>query len=96
MFWDIGKGSSRFSDVNYNPEIFYRWKMSDSNVKEIDFCAIEHKSDGQNGADARSQNRFYLNLKNEIGFLHQNFRAETKIYVFYDYNETNSEIFRQL
>ncbi len=96
MFWDIGRGTSHFSDVNYNPEFFYRWKTGDSSLKEIDFCILEHKSDGQHELNARSWNRTYINLRNEFGLLNQNLRTETKFYYFYQYDDMNSEIFRKL
>src|SRR5690349_6212575 len=33
MFWDIPKESSPFTDVNYNPELFYRWYMNNGMLK---------------------------------------------------------------
>ncbi len=96
MFWDLGIGTAHFSDVNYNPEFFYRLRLSNSILKEIDFCPLDHKSDGQTAENARSWNRTYINLRSDYEFFHLNFRTETKMYYFYEYDNTNPEIYRKL
>lgn len=96
MFWDIGNGQSHFSDVNYNPEVFYRWPVESFGLTEIDYCPLEHKSDGQNEAHARAWNRTYVNLRNDFLLRNQNVHVETKFFYIYSYDDTNPEIFRKL
>lgn len=96
MFWDIGVGNSHFSDVNYNPEIFYNWHIDNWSFKEINLSPIEHKSDGEYLANARSWNRAYISLVNEFSFLHLNVLTESKFFYIYELDDTNSEVQRKL
>lgn len=60
MFWDLFKTSAPFSDINYNPEVFYRVFAFPEHTRWIDFGAFEHESNGKGGDDSRSWNRSYL------------------------------------
>jgi outer membrane phospholipase A len=61
MFWHLDQHSRPIYDVNYNPEFFYRYLLSDSTFfKTLDFGLFEHESNGRDGADSRSENNFYL------------------------------------
>jgi phospholipase A1/A2 len=62
-FWDIGKESSPFRESNYNPELYLdlgerSWPRPDWQLHiQVGF---EHESNGRNGSDSRSWNRFFL------------------------------------
>ena len=59
MIWQFVRANSRFSDLNYNPEIFYRFPLGDG-TRWVDFGPFEHESDGKSGVNARSWNRTYV------------------------------------
>ncbi|MFL5814944.1 MAG: phospholipase A, partial [Bdellovibrionia bacterium] len=60
MFWDLFKTSAPFSDINYNPEVFYRVYAFPEHTQWIDIGMFEHESNGKGGEDSRSWNRTYL------------------------------------
>lgn len=75
MFWEIGRESSPISDVNFNPELFYRFDLSgppkendlspDDPVNRgdktwLDLGVLEHESNGEAGLASRSWNRSYI------------------------------------
>lgn len=71
MFWSVFSDSQPFKDINYNPEIFYRIVELNSDtelLKSIDFGFV-HRSNGKDGLDSRSLNRFFVktNLAAKIG-----------------------------
>ncbi|MDC0977664.1 phospholipase A [bacterium] len=61
MFWDRNNESSPFRDINYNPELFYKWHTDYDYISAIDF-GREHLSNGRDGADSRSIDNHYLQL----------------------------------
>lgn len=92
MFWELLKEESNpFSEINFNPETFYRWTNSNALLKEIDF-GMAHLSNGKDGEVSRSVDSIYLKLKTygkyDFGIprLQMHFR--------YQYNEdkTNKDI----
>ncbi|MBS1961808.1 MAG: phospholipase A [Bdellovibrionales bacterium] len=50
MMWDLFKDSAPFRDINYNPELFYRFPFG---VR----AGFEHESNGKAGPDSRAWNR---------------------------------------
>jgi len=59
MMWDLFKESAPFHDLNYNPELFYRFAISDEKKRSLD-VGLEHESNGKLEPDSRSWNRTYL------------------------------------
>lgn len=59
MMWDLFKTSAPFRDLNYNPDLFYRYSISKEESRMLDI-GIEHESNGRADADSRSWNRTYL------------------------------------
>lgn len=59
IFWDLWKESRPFRDLNYNPEIFYRFYFGGEN-QWFDFGPYEHESNGKGGPDTRSWDRHYV------------------------------------
>ncbi len=96
MFWDIGNGTSHFSDVNYNPEFFYRWHMDHGIIKGLDLSPLEHKSDGQTGPNMRAWNRAYASVHTEFEAFHAQAYWDTKVFQIYDRDDTNAEIRNKL
>lgn len=64
MFWDLfRKSSAPFSDINFNPEFFYRFSLGNpedkSELRWID-VGYEHESNGKDGDTSRSWDRLYV------------------------------------
>lgn len=59
--WINSEKSSPFRETNYNPEVFYRWRVPWSMLKYwgADF-GVEHESNGQTFPLSRSWNRAYV------------------------------------
>lgn len=67
MFWDLDAESKPFRDINYNPEIFYRFNLSNKNqISWIDFSPFEHESNGRSGEASRSWDRAYLRFATQV------------------------------
>lgn len=96
MFWDVYKESKPFSDINYNPEIFYRlfegWGDSFLN---LDMGYI-HTSNGQEGLESRSLDRVFLR-SSFGGKIERNYIAfQVMLYKIYNEDETNKDIVNHL
>ncbi len=59
MFWDLFEKSSPFHDLNYNPEVFYRFHLAEAEKTWIDL-GYQHESNGRDGPPSRSWDRLYL------------------------------------
>lgn len=62
-FWNIGQPSAPFEENNYNPEVFLDYPLLD-NVLRLQHVIVggEHESNGRDGQDSRSWNRFFIRL----------------------------------
>ena len=62
MFWNIPQNSSPVTDVNFNPELFYRFDLSEDEgpISWIDAGILEHESNGREGIWSRTWNRSYV------------------------------------
>lgn len=59
MFWSIFETSAPFDDINYNPEVFYRFfDNEDHFLRSIDL-GILHTSNGEDEPKSRSFNRIF-------------------------------------
>jgi len=76
MMWDVLKPSAPFRDLNYNPEVFYRWNIDHNASRWLDFGAFEHESNGRAGTASRSWNRLYLRFHSSLMSKNQ---SESKI-----------------
>lgn len=54
MLWDFGVESTPFRDVNFNPELFYRFEFEGG--QRVDLGLFEHISNGKAGPESRSVN----------------------------------------
>ena len=62
IFWDLGRKSSPFHNVDYKPEIFYRWDarpISDT-IALGGQAGLLHESNGRGGAESRTINTAYV------------------------------------
>jgi len=60
MMWNIYKHSAPLRDVNYNPELFYRYTFGTDQARWIDIGFYEHESNGFDDTTSRSWDRSYL------------------------------------
>ena len=75
MEWRLYDESAPFRDINYNPELFWRVESGKNIFRNIDLGyldyfqlgLIEHKSNGKDGDDSRSWNRWYLQVQAGVG-----------------------------
>ena len=94
VFWDLFKESSPIRDVNYNPEIFYRWEMNGAS-SFLDFGAYEHESNGKGGLDSRSWDRSYLRYSRNYSWTdNRMFAWSIKAFIPYRKDPTNRDITR--
>jgi len=85
MFWELGQSSMPFSDINFNPDFFYRIKLSDTTfIKAIDLGILEHKSNGKAGTDSRAWNSSYVKVYTIVKFYQWSFNWDTKLKWFYN------------
>ena len=99
MFWDLGKASSPFEDISFNPDVFYRLNFPQYTfLKAIDLGLYEHKSNGKGGLDSRSWSGSYVKLYTMVKFYSWSLDWDTKFYWFYNYksfggmDDTNQDI----
>lgn len=93
MFWELGrKDSSPFSDLNYNPELFYRWYMNAGILKSVDLGFYEHLSNGRDGAASRSWQRSYVTARTEFPLGPFKGEWDTKVFHLYELDPFNDDI----
>jgi len=95
MMWDLFISSPRFYDINYDPEVFYRFKIGDSKEQWIDFEMLEHESNGLGGSEERAWNRTSLRF-HSLALLDQKIKLywEIKAWLAWALNSNNAEISR--
>lgn len=78
MFWQFWAESQPFYDLNYNPELFYRFHFTKdmNNDVGLDLGILEHESNGVDGPNTRSWNRSYLRF-----FQTWSFESGLKFYI---------------
>ncbi len=85
MFWDLGKKSFPFSDINFNPDLFYRINFPDHTfMKAIDIVLFEHKSNGKDGDSSRAWSGSSIKFYTIVKFESWSFNWDTKFYWFYN------------
>lgn len=89
MFWQLGKHSAPFSDVNYNPELFYAWPIGKDFVRALRL-GIEHRSNGKDGPTSRSMDRFYAESNLAVGLGRYEVLWNLKVYRLYDLDWVNN------
>lgn len=93
MMWQLVRPGPYFSDINYNPEFFYRFPFGDKGDRWLDFGAFEHESNGQGGNDERSWNRTYVRGHNEWTMGGRaKLRVELKAWIQYSMNAANRNL----
>ena len=93
MLWELIRPDPYISDINYNPEFFYRVHLGKEGDRWLDAGPIEHESNGKGGADERSWNRTYVRYHDEWTLYGRaKLRAEVKAWVPYSMNASNRNL----
>lgn len=93
MFWELGqKDSSPFSDLNYNPEMFYRIYKKTGILRGANLGIYEHRSNGRDRSNSRSWDRSYFEVLTEMSFFGSPLRWNTKFFTLYNLDDTNKDI----
>jgi len=93
MFWELGKESNPFQDVNFNPELFYRHVLQDRGfLRFIDLGIFEHKSNGKAVMDSRAWSRSYVKFNTVTKFGKWTFNWDTKIFAVYRFALDNANL----
>jgi phospholipase A1 len=94
MFWALEENSKPFRDLTYNPELFYRYSLTDGAyiLKSVDIGFWNHNSNGKRDVDSRSYNKSYLRFNLAHSFSHWIFRASIQASALYDFDPTNRDI----
>ena len=66
MLWDIFVPSPKMNDVNYNPELFYRFMLDPDRGRWIDAGLWEHESNGRGDAEEKSWDRLYVRWRDRL------------------------------
>ena len=94
ILWNLNEESRPFYDVNYNPELFYRWTYETSNpLESIDLIPYGHISNGKESLDSRSVDYVatQFNFKNKIS-KNMVFKSGIKLRYLHNFDDTNSDI----
>lgn len=88
MFWMVYDRSSPFTEINFNPELFWHYG-NEKNYFQLGL--YEHKSNGKDRPESRSLDRSYLQLQLSTG---KSLIAGINIKTFYNWNksEENEDI----
>ena len=92
MYWDVYADSKPFYDINFKPEVFYRFLIKDELLKSVD-TGVLHHSNGKAGIESRSLNQIYTNF-NFIGHNNSyvNFASSIQAFYTFDKEATNENI----
>lgn len=97
MFWALEEKSKPFRDFTYNPELFYRFYLSQFGLlKSIDLGIFGHNSNGKSGNDSRSLDKHYARFNMEHEGSRWITRFGTQISYIYGLDETNRDIQRYI
>lgn len=91
MFWEVYKSSDPFRDINFNPEIFYRFPIKGRFLGHVD-VGYMHTSNGKDGEVSRSMDRPYIRW---TSFLYQgNYKilSSLRLYSISNTESTNRDI----
>ena len=95
MFWSIYNGSKPFSDINYDPEVFYRLKLSSHLIKTLDFGYL-HISNGMKDSKSRSLDRLNLRTNSIFSYNRHQVDITTMFYQIYNTDQTNRDIIKHM
>lgn len=91
MFWDVYKYSKPFRDINFNPELFYRFPIKGHYLGHVDVGYL-HTSNGKGGDESRSMDRPYINWTSYLYRENLKILSSLRLYVVTNVDDTNRDI----
>ncbi len=93
MLWSIYEATKPFADVNYYPEIFYRFleRNGDFLLRNIDLGYL-HSSNGQDGEGSRAFDRLYLRSNFAIKVNRNVYGMQLMAFHIFNKDDTNPDI----
>lgn len=93
MFWDLGADSKPFRDLTYNPELLYRFNLKNPKIlRAIDVIPWSHNSNGKQGADSRSYEKFTIRTHSEYALKRNILRVSAQVSYLYGLDTSNRDI----
>lgn len=92
VYWDITRPSGPVLDINFEPELFYRWRPRFELAERVGLVEAHlgfvHESNGKRGPDSRAWNRVYF----EPQFRWRGFFLEPKFWAIISTDDQNRDI----
>lgn len=92
MFWELGRDSKPFGDINYNPQVFHRVPLEGYGIESVDFSPFEHKSNGRDGSASRSFERAYVQINYLKDYGSKTLRIASRVSYIYNTDKLNRDI----
>lgn len=96
LFWNLSADSSPFTDITFNPDLFYDWRINYGVLDSLYMGFIEHTSNGKSGVDSRSHNSSFIQVNTAYTHGPWEFGWNTKFSYFYIVADENKDINRFL
>jgi outer membrane phospholipase A len=65
MFWELGRRSNPFSEINYNPELFYQFRMKENSYFNYIDAGYGHISNGLEEQASKSIDMLFLDFHSD-------------------------------
>ncbi len=95
--WDLYSKSSPFKETNYMPEAFFKFETKTNFLEKdlgyidyIQVAPIAHRSNGRDGVDSRSENKFYGQIQLSKGEVY-NFGINCKVFGYYNVDKKRNK-----
>ncbi len=93
MFWELGRKSSNpFSEINYNPEAFYQFKVPESAYFQEYNVGYSHLSNGKADQDSRSVDAITADLRGGERVKKLDIYFTVRLQFQFNQDETNKDI----
>jgi len=93
MFWKLSQESLPFKDLNYAPEIFYRFEVKNRILESVDFSPVAHLSNGRDGGASRTLNRAYVRTNLKTPLSEGEVKISATFYGYYNLGEENADLY---
>ena len=89
--WEIWEDSSPYRDINFKPEVFYRFIPAIENLVSVD-AGYWHESNGQGGEESRSWDQFFIRFNTLFEINSMALAWETHLYGELNTGDFNEDI----
>ena len=91
IVWDVWEYSTPYRDINFKPELFYRWRPDLKWIYSAD-AGYWHNSNGKDGEKDRAWDRLFGRVNMTVPLWHFDLVWLTAIYYTFNKNEANDDI----